>query len=92
MTLTLSVGTGGGMNNALYSNSEVDELLVRQREAVDPVERQALLREIQELIHADAPWAVLYYEQIMIGTRKNVSGLTVLPNELVIFSKVAKGQ
>jgi len=92
MTLTLSFGTGGGMNNALYSNSEVDELLVRQREAVDPVERQALLREIQELIHADAPWAVLYYEQIMIGTRKNVSGLTVLPNELVIFSKVAKGQ
>lgn len=89
MTLTLSFGTNEKMNSAKYSNPEVDELIKQQRVCVDPVERQQILQTIQEKIHADAPWAVLYYEQILIGTRSNVKGLQVLPNEIVLFKGVS---
>ena len=81
--LTLSFGTGGKMNNSFYSNTEVDKLLADQKTSVDQEYRAKVLHEIQEKIHNDSPWAVLYYENQTMGKRADVDGFKVQPNEIL---------
>ncbi len=81
--LSLSFTTGGSMNNSFYSNTTVDALLAQQRVNVDPVSRAAQLHELQRLIHEDAPWAVLYYEEQTMATRADIEGFELYPNEML---------
>ena len=46
----------GGFNSSYYSNPEVDALLDQARVSTDPEERGELYRQVQALVHEDAPW------------------------------------
>ncbi len=92
MTLSLSFGTKASMNQAFYSNKQVDGLLADQRKETNADKRAQILQQIQDLVQKDAAWANLYYETITVGTRANVKGLQVLPNELIFFNKVTIGK
>ena len=46
----------GGYNSSYYSNPEVDALLDKARVSTDPAERGDLYRQVQALVHEDAPW------------------------------------
>lgn len=81
--LDLSFRTGGKMNNAFYSNPDVDKLLDEQKTSVDQAFREKTLYEIQKQIHEDAAWSVLYYENQTMGKRANVDGFVVWPNEMI---------
>lgn len=77
-------------NRAHYSNPEVDSLLERAREAVDPVLRLSLYQQAQQLIVNEAAWIFLHYPKQAVVTRSAVRGLEVLPVEHVLFTKVTK--
>ncbi len=64
-----------GPNYTRYKNSTVDRLYTQARHCTDPAERIALYRETDSTVMEDAPVLVLYYDQILHFTHKNVSGL-----------------
>ncbi|MBD8065843.1 ABC transporter substrate-binding protein [Devosia sp. PTR5] len=46
----------GGFNSSYYSNPEVDELLDKARVSTDHDERADLYKQVQKIVHDDAPW------------------------------------
>lgn len=64
-----------GPNYTRYRNPQFDRLYLRARSCTDPQERIALYHTMDSLVMADAPVMVLYYDQILHFTHKNVSGL-----------------
>ena len=45
-------------NNTVYKNPQVDDLLDRQRESIDPAERAQLLTQAQAIIVEDQPTSI----------------------------------
>lgn len=64
-----------GPNYTRFSNPQFDQLYLRARNATDPQERIALYRTMDSLVMQQAPVIVLYYDQILHFTHKNVTGL-----------------
>ena len=79
-----------GPNYTHYHNSIVDSLYLHTFTIVDIKERTSKYREIDSLIMAEAPVAVLYYDQVTLFTQSNVNGLTVNPINLLNLEKVRK--
>ena len=65
----------GGPNYTRYTNAAYDRLYTRARCATDIELRNSLYRQMDSLIMQEAPVMVLYYDQILHFTHKNVSGL-----------------
>ena len=71
------------MNNTKYSDPQIDEWLIEQRQTTDQSVREEILYNIQKKVNDDCPQAVLYYEKQTFGRASDVSGFTVFPNEMV---------
>lgn len=80
---------GASGNRAFYANDDVDRLLEAARGELDPLKREALYHEAQELIVADAPWAFLFVGESLIGTRSNVRGFIPNPTAIHYFNNVS---
>jgi len=70
---------GGAGNRVHYVNAEVDTLLDRSRRETDPVRREALLHEIEEIVVADAPWVFLSHGQTHLLVKPYVRHFTLGP-------------
>ena len=64
-----------GPNYTRFSNKRFDKLYLEARACTDEEHRQNLYREMDSLVMANAPVMVLYYDQILHFTHKNVKGL-----------------
>jgi len=64
-----------GPNYTRFNNPEVDRLYTHARSTTDPEQRTALYHHIDSLVMSEAPVIVLYYDQILHFTHKNVTGL-----------------
>ncbi len=64
-----------GPNYTRFSNREFDRLYVAARKETDPGRRVELYRAMDSLVMQEVPVMVLYYDQILHFTHKNVSGL-----------------
>lgn len=67
--------TPAGPNYTRFSNPTVTKLYTQARSCTDPDERTRLYQSIDSLVMQEAPVMVLYYDQILHFTHKNVSGL-----------------
>ena len=70
---------GSPGNRALYSNTEVDQLLEKGKTTLDPQERQLIYARIQKQIIEDAPHVPLYQRTLLVGTQKEIEGLNLHP-------------
>jgi len=61
----------GGFNWTGYKNADVDKLAVAQQIEMDPVKRQALVRQAQVLIDADQPENVVVYPDMTNAYRSD---------------------
>ena len=52
--------TEGGANSSFYTNPEVESLYASSNSELDPAKRIAMFQQMQDLIMADAPAAILY--------------------------------
>jgi len=59
----------GGLNWVGYSNPEVDELLEKQRKAINIEERRKIIFKIQEILARDLPWIPLVYPDLIYAVR-----------------------
>ncbi len=58
-----------GNSESGYSNAEYDELYTQQQTTLDPDQRAAIIRQMQEIAHRDTPYIVPYYAQAVQAYR-----------------------
>jgi peptide/nickel transport system substrate-binding protein len=80
----------GGFNSGYYSNPEVDALLEQARRETDQEERARLYKEMQAIVHEDAPWAFVANWKQNAVTTANVENFRLEPSFLLILKDVAK--
>ncbi len=64
-----------GSNYTRYANRQYDRLYDRAKKTTSDTERIALYHTMDSLIMQEAPVVVLYYDQVLHFTHKNVHGL-----------------
>ena len=64
-----------GPNYTRFVNKNYDKLYRAARSETDPDSRLQLYRDMDRLVMQEAPVVVLYYDQILHFTHKNVHGL-----------------
>lgn len=69
----------GGNNIVRFSNPEVDALITRFRQAQDPEERIALMREMQRLIAEAAPYTFVLSEDKHAALHRSLAGYRIDP-------------
>lgn len=67
--------TPAGPNYTRFSNPRVSKLYLQARRCTDPEQRTRIYQTIDSLVMQEAPIMVLYYDQILHFTHKNVKGL-----------------
>jgi len=74
-----------------YSHSQLDALVAQLRVETDPAKRNALSRQVQEIVRADVPYALLAFGPQIAGIRAGkVKNYAPHPNDLyLIDDKVA---
>ncbi len=86
----LALRSGAAFNSGGYSNPEVDRLIDAGRRTTDRAGRAAIYRELQRLVHDDAPWLfVANWKQNAVATAR-VRGLALQPSFLLRLQGVRK--
>jgi peptide/nickel transport system substrate-binding protein len=79
-------------NYANYCNKRVDELIQKVTWTVDPVERQKMMDEAQQIIVDEAPWAFLHQPNWIVAMNKNFTGFAKLDDLCLRFAYMGKKQ
>lgn len=79
-----------GPNYTHYNNTKFDELYVKAGSTVNDSIRYALYREMDQMVMNDAPVVVLYYDEVIRLSQKNISGLGMNAMNLLSLKKVKK--
>ncbi|WP_431223059.1 glutathione ABC transporter substrate-binding protein GsiB [Serratia sp. L9] len=72
-------------NTAFYSNPQVDKALADALATTDRAQKQALYKDAQDRIWADAPWIFLVTERLLSANNKQLSGFYVMPDTSFSF-------
>lgn len=91
--LTLRTGAlpeNGGFNSGYYSNPAVDRLLEQARRSTDQAERAQLYKEMQAIVHDDAPWAFVCSWKQNAVTTTGVRNFALQPSFLLRLHTVSK--
>ena len=80
----------GGFNSGYYDNPEVDELLEQARRTTDQEERAALYREMQRIVHEDAPWVFVANWKQSAVTAAGVENFALEPSFFLLLHEVSK--
>ena len=78
--LTKDMFPTAGFNTGFYVNEQLEKLVKIGLESADEKERLNAYAEAQKVIVEDAPWAFLIVPDNVSGKRKNLSGVSVLPD------------
>ncbi|MBP6122448.1 MULTISPECIES: ABC transporter substrate-binding protein [Providencia] len=80
----------GGFNSGYYSNKELDALLDKARVSNDLAERAQLYRQVQKIVHRDAPWLfVANWKQNAVASER-ISNFKLQPNFNLLLKDVRK--
>lgn len=78
-----------GMSEApVYSNSEVDELLIQGRQETDETKRLEIYKEVQRILQEDVAVLPLAELDVISATRANVTGFEPMANTTTRFATV----
>lgn len=80
--------TGGGNNNTVYSNTQVDTLLEGARASTDQAARAQDYLQAQTLIVQDAPYVFLYHGVSIQASSTKVQNFVLLPTTIMEFMSV----
>lgn len=67
--------TNGALNQILYSNPVVDDLLERGRAVADEADRAVIYAELQQILAEEQPSIILYYPTEVRASNARVQGL-----------------
>jgi peptide/nickel transport system substrate-binding protein len=64
----------GNLSDSFWSNARYDELFIQQRAEVDEAKRFAMIKEMQDLAYAEAPYIITYYDAELHAYRTDKFG------------------
>jgi peptide/nickel transport system substrate-binding protein len=73
----------GGFNSGYYSNPKVDALLEQARKSTEPAERAKLYKQMQAIVHEDAPWAFIANWKQNAAASSRLKGFRLEPSFLL---------
>lgn len=79
-----------GPNYTHFSNKTFDKLFKQAQRETSLEKREKLYKEMDKLIMEEAPIVVLYYDQVLRFSQKNIEGLSSNPMNLLILKNVKK--
>lgn len=91
--LTLRTGawpSKGGFNSGYYSNPKVDALLEKARTSTSQDERAALYKQVDQIVHDDAPWLFVANWKQNAVTTANVHNFALQPTFYLLLHDVTK--
>lgn len=80
----------GGPNYSRFQNRIYDSLYQKSQRTPDASERTNLYRQMNRLIIEEAPIVILYYDQVLRFTQKNIVNLGSNPLNLLSLKRVKK--
>jgi peptide/nickel transport system substrate-binding protein len=80
----------GGFNSGYYENPRVDALIEGARAATDRHERARLYRELQRLVHEDAPWLFVASWRQNAVTARTLDGFSLQPSFFLLLHEAHK--
>ncbi|HEU5378754.1 MAG TPA: ABC transporter substrate-binding protein [Ktedonobacteraceae bacterium] len=80
--------TGGGNNNTLYSNAQVDSLLEGARTSSDQATRTQDYQQAEMQIVNDAPYVFITHGVSIQASSKKVQNFEILPTTIMDFTSV----
>ena len=72
---------GRSGNYTRYKNPELEKIVDKARQVIDPVKRKAMYKEAAKLVIADPPWVFFKQEVMLVGKSKKLKGVIVHPGE-----------
>jgi len=88
--LSFLLKCGQFTNYADYCNERVDELIETSAWSLDPDVREAGMREAQQIIVDDAPWAFLYQPDWIVAVDGDFYGFAMLDDLCLRFAYMGK--
>lgn len=85
-----AVPAQGGFNAGYYANPRVDALIAQARAATDRDGRARLYRELQRVVHQDAPWLFVASWRQNAVTARAIEGLALQPSFFLLLHDVRK--
>lgn len=82
--------TPQGPNYSRYSSETYDELFLRSQMTLSPEERHELYRRLNQLMMEESPVVVLYYDEVLRFTQKNIHDLGCNPMNLLSLKRAKK--
>ena len=79
-----------GPNYTRFTDRTFDRLYVEARSCTDTARRNALYRRMDAIVMQQAPVVVLYYDQILHFTHKNISGMRTNAMNTIDLRRVKK--
>lgn len=80
--------TGGSFNDARYSNSQVNKLLLKAREVTQLSVRKSYYDQVAQIVLHQAPYIFLAYPPVIQAWTPKVHGFVVYPDGLMRFGSV----
>jgi peptide/nickel transport system substrate-binding protein len=90
LALRTAAWPDAGFNSGYYSNPEVDALLEQARVATSQDERADLYRQMQQIVHDDAPWVFVANWKQNAVTSDKVENFRLEPSFLLMLRDVVK--
>jgi len=73
-------------NYSGYRNRDVDRLLEQARSATGEREKRDLYERVQRIVWEDCPYLFLYDQVLLVGVRRGLEGVRILPIETIDLS------
>jgi peptide/nickel transport system substrate-binding protein len=81
----------GGFNSGYYVNPQADALIEQARRSTDRARRAELYRELQRLVHEDAPWVFVASWRQNAVTGADLQGFRLEPSFFLLLQDVHRG-
>lgn len=85
-----TIGSAG--NIAFYRNPEVHRLNIEAQKEPDQAKRAELYKQVQQIVHNDAPWVPLAHAKQILVFNKKVQGFVLYPTGDYHFESVTISQ
>jgi peptide/nickel transport system substrate-binding protein len=63
-----------------YKNEQAQALIQKGGQTIDRTQREAIYKQVAQMLHDDAPWLYLYAQQDAYGVAKKVTGFVARPD------------
>ncbi|QTF07846.1 glycosyl transferase [Brenneria izadpanahii] len=79
-----------GANLGFFNDKKTDELIDQAASTLDEAQRNALYVQAQKQISIQAPQVLLFYQDDLYATRKNISGVSMMPGGQLVVRDARK--